>query len=85
MPFPGEQWAAEIILAAEEKMKKENPMTPPVPPDGFELVDDEPREGDVALFSEAWYLVCDDNTIAEEVDGGPIDARELRWIARKKW
>lgn len=55
-------------------------MTPPLPPDGYELVEDEPREGDMAWFCDEWYEVDTNGNVW----GIWIPARYLRWIARKK-
>lgn len=57
-------------------------MTPPLPPDGYELVDDEPREGDMAFAWGDWAY-CDTDIVAV-FGAGWVYARDLRWIARKK-
>ena len=61
-------------------------MTPPLPPPGYELVEDEPVEGDRALCRGDWLFI--DAALNVDLnmysyDSMLVNARDLRWIARK--
>lgn len=60
-------------------------MTPPIPPPGYELVEDEPRHKDLVWFLEGWRRVGKELVVLFGTGDNPIaaDARDLRWIARK--
>lgn len=63
-------------------------MTPPLPPPGYEIVEDEPREGDMAWLWDEWFFVdaCGSIDINKySFDANIIPGSDLRWIARKIW
>ncbi len=58
----------------------------PTPPDGYELTDDEPVEGDMAWVG-TWETIDRCGDVDLTPDSGTYlwrPAHNLRWIARKK-
>lgn len=68
-------------------MVQSNGLIPSTPLDGYELVSDAPKLGDMACHKELWWEIKKSRVgmlYIGDYDTVWLPAGDLRWIARKK-